>query len=94
MARQLIGREKFTSIQEAQGGLTKLLKKAEKDNTFYRVLRNNKSVGVLMPNKTWEGFLEDLEALSSKSYLESIGKARKEKKKYSSAEIKKELGIR
>ena len=41
-------------------------------------------VGYFVPNKkayrqTLESFLEDLEALSSKRYLEKIAKARKEK---------------
>jgi len=65
----MIADEKFTSIQEAQAGLAKLLASAEKTGDFYRVLKNNKPVGVLLPNKTWEALIEDLEALSSKRYL-------------------------
>lgn len=38
----MIKKEKFTSIQEAQAGLTNLLKTAEKEGFFYRVLRRNK----------------------------------------------------
>lgn len=85
--------EKFTSIQEAQAGLTKLLTRAEKEDGFYRVLKNNKPVGVLLPNKTWESLLEDLEALGSKKYLTKISKARAEKKTVSSSQVKKELKI-
>lgn len=80
IGRQLIMDEKFTSIQEAQAGLTKLLARAEKEDGFYRVLKNNKPVGVLLPNKTWESLLEDLDALGSKKYLSQIRKARAEKK--------------
>lgn len=93
MIKQLIVDEKFTSIQEAQAGLARLLARAEKEGGFYRVLKNNKPVGVLLPNKTWESLLEDLEALGSKKYLAQIGKARSEKKSFSSSQIKKRLGI-
>lgn len=93
MARQIILDEKFTSIQEAQAGLYKLLEGAQKTGRFYRVLKNNKPVGVLLPNKTWESLLEDLEALSSKKYIESIRRARASGIRYSSSQIKKNLGF-
>lgn len=93
IARQLIVDEKFTSIQKAQAGLVKLLVQAEKEESFYRVLKNNKPIGVLLPNKTWESLLEDLEALSSQKYLAQIRKARLEKKNISSSQVKKRLGI-
>jgi PHD/YefM family antitoxin component YafN of YafNO toxin-antitoxin module len=93
MAKQLISNEKFTSIQEAQSGLTRLFRKAEKSGNFYRVMNNNNPLGVLIPNNIWNSFLEDLEALSSMAYLERIQKARVSKKRYSSKEIKKKLKI-
>lgn len=93
MTRQLIVDEKFTNIQEAQAGLAKLLKKAEKVGAFYRVLKNNKPVGVLLPNKTWESLIEDLEALSSKKYLAQIRRARGEKKTIPASQVKKKLGL-
>ena len=93
MARQIILDEKFTSIQEAQSGLYKLLESAKETGRFYRVLKNNKPVGVLLPNKTWESLMEDLEALSSKKYIESIRKARVSDKRYTSSQIKKKLGL-
>ncbi|MFH1601345.1 MAG: hypothetical protein ABIB61_00095 [Candidatus Shapirobacteria bacterium] len=93
MYKQIINNEKFTSIQKAQAGLTRLLYKASKKGNFYRVMKNNEPVGVLIPNDLWLSFLEDLEALSSTSYLESIKKARSSKKCYSSKEIKKILGL-
>lgn len=89
----MIADEKFTSIQEAQAGLAKLLASAEKTGDFYRVLKNNKPVGVLLPNKTWEALIEDLEALSSKRYLSQIKKARLEKKSISAESAKKKLGL-
>ena len=93
MDKQLIANEKFTNIQEAQAGLTRLLKKAARKGNFYRVMKNNEPLGVLIPDKLWLSFLEDLEALSSQRYLESIKKARLSRKRYSAKETKKILGI-
>lgn len=90
---QLIANEDFTSIQKAQAGLTKVFKKAEKDGKFVRVMRNNEPVGVLVPNRVWESFLEDLEAMSSERYLKRIAKSRADKKTYTMEEVKKRLGI-
>lgn len=93
MIRQLIADEDFTSIQQAQAGLTRIFKQAEKRGKFVRVMRNNKPLGVLVPNDVWESYLEDLEALSSPSYLKRIAKSRADKKTYSMEEVKKRLGI-
>lgn len=93
MSVQFINNEDFTSIQEAQAGLSRLLALASKKGKFYRVMKNNKPLGVLIPNRMWGSLLEDLEALSSKAYLEDIKQARLSKKRYSSSEVKKELGI-
>ena len=90
---QLIANEDFTSIQKVQAGVTKILKKAERDGKFVRVMRNNEPVGVLVPNRVWESFLEDLEAMSSESYLKRIAKSRADKKTYTMGEVKKRLGI-
>lgn len=90
---QLITSEDFTSIQKAQAGLTRVFKKAEKDGKFVRVLRNNEPMGVLVPNRVWESFLEDLEALSSPSYLKRIAESRADKVRYTSTQVKKMLGI-
>lgn len=90
---QLIANEDFTSVQKVQAGVTKILKKAEKDGKFVRVMRNNEPVGVLVPNRVWESFLEDLEALSSPNYLKRIAKSRADKVRYSSAQVKRMLGI-
>ncbi|MBI2267958.1 MAG: type II toxin-antitoxin system Phd/YefM family antitoxin [Candidatus Blackburnbacteria bacterium] len=90
---QLIANEDFTSIQKAQAGLTRVFKKAEKRGKFVRVMRNNEPVGVLVPNRVWESFLEDLEALSSENYLKRIAKSRADKKTYSMEEVKKRLGV-
>ena len=91
--RQLITDEDFTSVQKAQAGLTKVFKKAEKDGKFVRVMRNNEAIGVLVPNNVWESFLEDLEALSSETYLKRIAKSRADKVRYSSVQVKKMLGL-
>jgi PHD/YefM family antitoxin component YafN of YafNO toxin-antitoxin module len=94
MFKQLISDEKFANIQRAQAGLTKLFLDAKKSSSFYRVLRNDKPLGVLIPQNLWEGIVEDLEALSSPNHIKRIEKARKSKKRISSAQIKKELGIK
>lgn len=93
MQRQLINDEEFTSVQKVQAGVSKILKKAEKAGKFIRILRNNEPVGVLVPNNVWESFLEDLEALSSETYLKRIAESRADKVRYSSAEVKKMLDI-
>ncbi len=90
---QLIANEDFTSVQKVQAGVTKILEKAEKDGKFIRVMRNNEPVGVLVPNRVWESFLEDLEALSSENYIKIIAKSRADKVRYSSTQVKKILGI-
>lgn len=85
--------EDFASVQEAQAGITKLFTKAKNKGKFVRVMRNQEPLGVLIPNNIWESLIEDLEALSSPNYLKSIEESRKDKKTYSSNEVKKILGI-
>lgn len=91
--KQLIRDEKFTNIQKAQAGLTKLFEQAQKTMSFYRVMKNDKPLGVLVPNEMWDDFVEDMEAMSSPRYLASIKKARRQTKLYTLEEIKKELGL-
>lgn len=85
--------EDFTSIQELQAGATRLLERANRNGTYYRVLKNNKPVGVLLSNTAWEDFLEDLEALSSPNYKRSIALAKRQKKRLTVAQVKKHLGL-
>lgn len=94
MIQQLINDEKFTNIQNAQAGLTRLFVDAEKTSSFYRVLKNDQSLGVLVPDKIWRSLIEDLEALSSPGYRSRIIKARREKKVYSSSQVKKMIGFK
>lgn len=91
--RQLIADEKFTNIQRAQAGLTRLFEKARKSMSFYRVMKNDKPLGVLVPQELWESYLEDLEALSSPNYLARIAKSRRQRKRYSMEQVKTELGL-
>lgn len=93
MSPQLISQEKFTNIQKAQAGLTRLFKHADKTRSFYRVLKNDQPLGVLIPNKVWEDFLEDLEASSSENFKKRIAASRRSKKLYTAEEVKKELGF-
>lgn len=91
--RQLIADEKFTNIQRAQAGLTRLFEEARKSMSFFRVMKGDKPLGVLVPNEMWEDFVEDMEALSSPRYLAGIAKARREKKYFTMEQIEKELGL-
>ena len=93
MNQQLVNYEKFTNIQNAQAGLTRLFIDAEKSSSYYRVLKNDQSLGVLLPESLWKSLTEDLEALSSPNYRAKIAKARKQSKLVSSTEVKKQLGL-
>ncbi len=93
MIQQLINDEKFTNIQKAQAGLTKLFLKAQTTLCFFRVMKNDKPLGVLLPENLWNSITEDIEALSSPSYRKKIERARKDNKSYSSNEIKKAVGL-
>ncbi|MEK7633890.1 MAG: hypothetical protein AAB437_03535 [Patescibacteria group bacterium] len=93
MIQQLINDEKFTNIQKAQAGLTRLFIDAQNTSSFYRVLKNDKSLGVLIPENIWMSLVEDLEALSSPSYKNRISLSRKDKKIYTSAQVRKQLGL-
>ena len=86
--------EDFASVREAQAGITKLFTKAKNKGKFVRVMRNQEPLGVLIPNNLWESLLEDLEALSSPNYLKSIEESRRDKKRYSSSEVKRMFGIK
>lgn len=93
MIRQLINDEKFVNIQKAQAGLTSLLLAAQKTDSFYRVLRNDQPVGVLIPEKLWQSITEDFEALSSPNYRSRIAKIRSGKGTIKSSVLKKQLGL-
>jgi len=93
MIKQLINDEKFTNIQKAQAGLTRLFLEAEKTGSFYRVLKNDQPLGVLLPDSLWQSLIEDLEALSSPNFRQKIAKARREKKTIKASEVKKQLGL-
>lgn len=93
MIQQLISDEKFTNIQHAQAGLTRLFATAEKNRSFYRVMKNDEPVGVLVPGIVWESMVEDIEALSSPSFRSRIAQARKETKRIPLSEVKKHVSI-
>lgn len=93
MNSQLILDEKFTNIQKAQAGLTRLFKKAQSNMNFYRVMKNDKPLGVLIPNTLWEDLIEDIEAMSSPTYKARIAKARRQKGGKTLEQIEKELGL-
>lgn len=90
---QLIAQEEFTSVQKAQAGITRLFKKAAQTKSFYRIMRNQEPLGVLIPDDLWRSIIEDLEALGSRRYLGLVAQSRKSKKRISAGWVKKELGI-
>ena len=89
--RQLISSEKFTNIQKAQAGLTRLFEDAANTDTFYRVLKNDKALGVLIPNDMWEDLIEDIEAMSP-VFQEKLKKSRNSGL-VSSEEVKRQLNL-
>ena len=89
MSPKILTREKFTSVQQVQSGVTKLLQSAEAQGSYYRVMRNNEPLGVLLTNDTWEDILEDMEAMSSPNFLKSIEEARRSKVFYTPEQVKK-----
>ncbi len=93
MIQQLVNLEKFTNIQKAQAGLTRLFIDAKKTSSYYRVLKSDQPMGVLIPEALWKSLTEDLEALSSHSYRARIAKARGQKKLIAAHQVKKALGI-
>ena len=93
MLRQILSDEKFTNIQRAQAGLTRLFQKAGQTLSFYRVMKNDEPVGVLVPTNVWEGIIEDIEALSSDAYRTRITKARAQQTRYPASLVKKKLGV-
>ena len=93
MIQQLINDEKFTNIQRAQAGLTRLFAEAKKTMSFFRVMKNDEPLGVLIPNDMWESLTEDLEALSSPNYRKMIAERRKDKRTVSFAKILKKYKV-
>lgn len=96
MIQQFINDEKFTNVQAVQAGVSKLFDQASKGKHFYRVLKNDTPLGVLIPNDLWEDITEELELLSSPTYLKIIENARKDvdnKNTFSLNEVKKQLGF-
>ncbi len=94
MSPKILTREKFTSVQKVQAGVSKLLQEAETQGAYYRVMRNNEPLGVLLPNDMWEEFMEDVEAMSSPNFQKSLEEARNSKVSYSLDQIKERHGIR
>jgi len=95
MQSQIILQESFTNVQQAQAGLTKLFRQAEKNKQFFRVMRNDEALGVLIPDSLWLDWLEDIEALKSESFKQRVSTARGESSHdlVTSSQLKKQLGI-
>ncbi len=59
--KQFILQEGFASVQEAQAGITRLFKRAGKEKKFYRIMRNQEPLGVLVPNDMWIELVKQLD---------------------------------
>ena len=59
--KQFILQEGFASVQEAHAGITRLFKKASKEKKFYRIMRNQEPLGVLVPNDMWIELVKQLD---------------------------------
>lgn len=78
---RLLTSQKFVSTKDFQTKFAEIAKEAEEYKLYFRVMKHGHSVGVFLPNEFWEDLLEDLEALSSPSYLQAIKESREEVKK-------------
>jgi PHD/YefM family antitoxin component YafN of YafNO toxin-antitoxin module len=75
----LLTNQKFVSVAELQAGTAKLLALAEKQRSFYKVMKNNKPIGTLVPENVWNALITQLHLLSSKEFVKDINKATLEK---------------
>ena len=91
MAKNVISktREKLISVREIESEVEDLLRRAEAGEFYYKILLDNKPLGVLVPYTMWDELLEDLEMYSSSNFLKSIREARKSKVFYTPEQIKK-----
>lgn len=69
---------KYLSISEAKAQLLALLRESDASFERYCITRNGEPKGILMSVDDYDGWLETLEILSSKSALAEIRKARRE----------------
>ena len=76
---ELLTNQKYVSVAELQAGSAKLLALAEKSRSHYKVMKNNKPVGTLVPENVWAAMITQLRLLSSKDIIAKIKKASKEK---------------
>lgn len=93
MIKQIINDQKFTNIQKAQAGLTKLFDKAKTGGNFYTVLKNDEPLGVLVPQDIWRSLVEDIEALSSINFKGKIARSRADKTRIKADQARKSLGL-
>lgn len=75
----LLTNQKFVSVAELQAGSARLLSLAEKSRSFYKVMKNNKPVGTLVPENVWDTLIFQLKILSSPEIVAKIKQASREK---------------
>lgn len=84
---QTIKNEKVINIKELQKSPSRYLK------NITRILRGNETLGYFLDQEAFENLIEDLQALSSPTYIKKIKKARSAKKAYSLKEVEKRYGL-
>jgi len=82
-----IQNEKVVNIKELQKSPSRHLK------NITRILRGNQTLGYFLDQEAFENLVEDLQAMSSRSYLTSIKSARAGKKQYTLQEVEKRYGL-
>jgi PHD/YefM family antitoxin component YafN of YafNO toxin-antitoxin module len=75
---QLLTAQKIISTKRFQSQFAAVTKEAEKNGDYYNIVRNSESIGVFIPKRLWESFLEDIEAANSPRYLKEIAESRKQ----------------
>lgn len=68
----LLTNQKFVSVADLQAGSARLLSLAEKSRSFYKVMKNNKPIGTLVPENVWNNLVSQLKLLSSNKVINEV----------------------
>ena len=70
---KLLSSQKIISTKNFQSKFAAMTKEADVNGDCYNIVKNGESIGVYLPKKMWESFIEDLEAANSDSFKQKIG---------------------
>ncbi|PIQ78352.1 hypothetical protein COV82_01145 [Candidatus Peregrinibacteria bacterium CG11_big_fil_rev_8_21_14_0_20_46_8] len=85
--------KKTLSATDVRKNFFQLIKTTERPGSTLTITVEGEAKIVMMPVEDFEGWQETLEIMSDKKLLKNIQAALKSKKRYSEAEIKKELNF-